>query len=169
MVRVADQVIISEFTSEKNASDYIIVDCISGKCQQTTGYVINGSKIFGFIGDNVGADVTSSAVSTASTVTSCSEVGKFTSSKKGFCVRTGQGFEMKEKNARMIKAGSAGESTPFADAIYEVPIKNGDYFIVRNKYENGGKIKVFLINNLIKYKSYFCKNWKIFVTRKLMV
>jgi len=140
LVRVADQVIVSEFTSEKNASDYIIVDCLSGKCQQTTGYVINGSKILGFIGDNVGVDVTSSAVSAASTVTSCSEVGKFTSSKESFCVRTGQGFEMKEKNARMIKAGSVGEGSPFADAVYEVPIKNGDYYVVRDKYyADGGK------------------------------
>jgi len=140
LVRVKNQAIVSEFTSEKIASDYIIVDCIRGNCKQTTGYVINGSKIFGFIGDNVGVDVTSSAVSAASTVTSCSEVGKFTLSKKGFCVRTGQGFEMNVKNTRMIKAGSIVEGTPFADAVYEIPIKNGNYYVVKDKYyANGGK------------------------------
>jgi len=69
---------------------------------------------------------------------------------------------MREKNKRMIKAGSAGEGTPFADAIYEVPIKNDDYYIVRNKYEDGGKIKVFLINNLINIKAIFIKIEKYF-------
>ena len=140
MVKVSDQSIVTEFNSEKIASDYVIVDCISGMCKDTTGYVINGSKVFGFIGDNVGTEMTSSAVSTASSVASCSEIAKFTSLKDGFCVRKGQGLMMNEKGTRMLKAGSAGEGSPFADAVHEVPIKNGDYYVVRDKYyADGGK------------------------------
>jgi len=135
-VKITDQSVIGEFTTEKTPSDYFIVDCIKGACRRTYGYVINNNKVFGFSGSG-GDDATSTAVTTMSSVGGCtrSQVGKFISNKKGFCVAAGEGGLL-EKGERMIETGTASEGSIFVDNKYVIPVKKGDYYVVRNAFFN---------------------------------
>jgi len=135
-------------------SNYIIVDCIENNqkigCRQTSGYVLNGkhNNIYGFIGLDVGVDVTYSHNGGSNCVGT--NIGKYIktgnspNNKYYVCISGGE-VEFKKSNAKfVIMNGSAVEGTPFNDNEVIVTIKQGSYYVVRDKFDDtGGKYYYF--------------------------
>jgi len=120
-----------------NPSNYFIYDCESGVCRQSQGYLVNGGKVIGFIGNKGGIDVTSTLLTSFNTGSSCSSshLGKLLSGKGEICSGSGKSTKLDKAVKRLLlNNGNMENGTPFDDAMYSFPIKTGDKYVVRDKF-----------------------------------
>jgi len=114
--------------------NYILVDCVSGVCRQTQGYILNFDIINAFVGTKGGDSTIAGA---------CEEgnIGKFLSGSSGVCVNavTGQVTTalLSPSGEYLISGAVAG--TPFEDGKYSVALKVAAKYIIKDKFNSEGK------------------------------
>ena len=57
----ADGILTTDFAAVNDGliakpSNYVVIDCVEGKCIQTQGYVLNGQNVIGFVDLKPGAN-----------------------------------------------------------------------------------------------------------------
>jgi len=130
-------------------SNYVLVDCVDGKCKQTNGFVLVGEdSAYAFAGDS---GTGSTAINGSSKIdkyvfdsvsSNCDEanIGKISSSREFICMNGGR-VELDSNNVEYIMLrGKAAIDTPFYDSINSIPLKRSSRYIIRDQYYTGGKV-----------------------------
>jgi len=128
--------------------DMYLVDCESGVCEQTSGYVKKSNTVvYEFSGDNTGVTVSSTVaeVGTCTDTVGSSNLGKIytsTGEVTGICVGsdggTGKGMAFEATGEYLILKGRAVSGTPFESNSLSVPLKSGNNYIISDKFFTGG-------------------------------
>jgi len=122
---------------------------VDGKCRQSSGYIVNNDNIIGFIGNDAGKDKSYlDEAGVNADVTQASEcikdhVGKYYTDAvfgTSVCITVGCSINMERPGNYMIMAGAAIAGTPFVEDEYEVPVKGGKGYVVRDKFNSNVNI-----------------------------
>ena len=135
-------------------SNYVLVDCVDGKCKQTNGYVLVGSdSVYAFSGDSsTGNTAINGSIKVDKYIfddansSNCDEanVGKISSSR-GFICMNGSGISLASNNVEyIVLRGKAAADTPFYNIVNNVLLKHSSRYIIRDQFYTGGRVfKIF--------------------------
>ena len=136
--------------NDENAITYSLVQCESGNCKKTNGYVKNSNGIYAFVKD-IGEKVTfvdgvgsKYGLASGTTKDSCDfnnvatyNVGKITGNKN-MCIGQSEVVEFLNGQYVILKDKPAVMDTPFEDSTISIPIKSSGNYIIRDQFYNKG-------------------------------
>ena len=119
-------------------SNYVIVECVSGNCKQTTGYIKSNDSYYAFGSSNGGSPVNSSITASPS-CTNNEDSGKIQNDGK-VCIEGNRKIEMTTTlDKGMILKSIAANGTPFVDGTYNIFVKNGENYVIKDNFKTAGK------------------------------
>ena len=129
----------------ESIENYILVDCAEGVCKQTEGYLKNGDNIYKFVGTNGGEIVEYMTVTGGCSINT---VGKVQNDET-VCVNSSSFMAFGDLNEYMIMKGEGAEGTPFKNDDYNILVKAGPNYIIRDTYYTDGmNIKILYTFNI---------------------
>ena len=127
-------------------SNYVVVECLYGRCKQTQGYVKNGNAVYAFVGENGGKkteNVQDFVGASAIDASSCSGTngGRLIKDNEGICYpASGQTVKFEDSEGiNIMMEGTAAANTPFEDKVNGISIKQSANYILKDAFYTKGK------------------------------
>ena len=123
--------------NEETAAVSVIVQCREEKkeCVQTFGYLKNTSdNVFAFVGEAEGAP----ADVDLDLNEGCSGKVGLVFTANSICVKSNGVMRFGENSESMIMKGEGAEGTPFKNDDFDVVLKSGNNYIIKDLYYNEG-------------------------------
>ena len=145
-----------------NPDGYILVDCDSVTCKQVPGYLKNGSSIYKFIDTKVGASASDVVDENINSKGRCSgKTGKVFGDGSSICVNSAESIYIPVTVPDpipnyIIAKGEGVAGTPFENSDYDMVLKAGAKYIIKDSYfTDGMNIKnlynlVYSLKNLLQ-------------------
>ena len=127
-------------------SNFVMMQCLGGRCKYTQGYVKNGDAVYAFVSEEGGKkteNVREFVGERAIDESSCgdSNGGMLIKDNEGICYpATGQTIKFEySEDIYIMMEGKAAAKTPFEDKDNGIPIKQSVNYILKDVFYTEGK------------------------------